>query len=156
MMGFSAGGHLASTVATHLDMGNPAAADPIDRLSARPDLLILGYPVITMTPPYAHQGSRQNLLGASPSPESIDLLSNEKQVTENTPPTFFFHTQDDAGVPVENSLLFAASLRRVKVPYELHIYETGRHGVGLAPNDPALSSWPQLLQNWLRARRYLN
>lgn len=156
IMGFSAGGHLASTAATHFDAGSAQASDPIERQSSRPDLLILGYPVVTLTDPYAHKGSRQNLLGQNPAPELIELLSNEKQVTDKTPPTFFFHTADDSGVPVENSLMFAAALRRAKVPYELHVYETGRHGVGLAKDNPALSTWPKLLENWLRAHGFLS
>ena len=97
-----------------------------------------------------------NLLGDNPSQELINLLSSEKQVTEKTPPTFIFHTEDDKGVPVENSLMFAAALRKAKVPYEMHIYETGRHGVGLAKDNPALSTWPKLLENWLRARKFIN
>src|SRR5262245_35794691 len=149
VMGFSAGGHLASTAATHFDLGDPKLSDPIDRLSSRPDVAILCYPVITMTDSHTHKGSAQNLLGARPLEEMIELMSNEKQVTGKTPPTFLFHTEDDAAVPVENSLLFASALRKAKVPYELHIYEHGRHGVGLAPNDPALSTWPKLLENWL-------
>ncbi|HKX30717.1 MAG TPA: alpha/beta hydrolase [Blastocatellia bacterium] len=156
IMGFSAGGHVASTAATHFDTGNPSATDPIEKLSARPDLLVLCYPVVTMTLPYAHSGSRQNLLGKEPSPELVDLMSNEKQVTEKTPPTFFFHTEDDKGVPVENSLYFAAALRKAKVPYEMHIYETGRHGVGLASDNPVLSNWPKQLEVWLRAHHFLN
>ena len=155
VMGFSAGGHLASTAATHFDAGKPEAGDPIERASSRPDLLILGYPVITMTEPFGHAGSRRNLLGETPSPDLIQLLSNEQQVTPQTPPTFFFHTEDDKGVPIENSLLFAAALRKAKVPYELHVYETGRHGVGLAKDNPALSTWPKLLENWLRARGFV-
>jgi acetyl esterase/lipase len=155
IMGFSAGGHVASTAATHFDGGNPNASDSVEKMSSRPDLLILCYPVITMTQPYAHMGSRQNLIGKEPSQELVDLVSNEKQVTEKTPPTFFFHTEDDKGVPVENSLVFAAALRKVKVPYELHIYETGRHGVGLAQNNPALATWPKLLENWLRAHGFV-
>jgi acetyl esterase/lipase len=155
IMGFSAGGHLASTAATHFDDGNPQSTDPIERAGSRPDLLILGYPVITMTEPYGHAGSRRNLLGESPSPELVTLLSNERQVTSLTPPTFFFHTQDDGGVPVENSLLFAAALRAARVPYELHAYEHGRHGVGLASGDPVLQTWPGLLANWLRAHRFV-
>lgn len=155
IMGFSAGGHLASTVATHFDTGNLNARDPIDRLSSRPDVAILCYPVITMTDPFAHKGSRQNLLGENPSQLLIDLMSNEKQVTEWTPPTFLFHTADDASVPVENSMMFASALRQKKVPHELHVYEHGRHGVGLAPNDPTLGTWPKLLENWLRARRFV-
>jgi acetyl esterase/lipase len=155
IMGFSAGGHLASTAATHFDSGNLNARDPIERLSSRPDVAILCYPVITMTDPFTHKGSRLNLLGENPSQLLIDLMSNEKQVTEWTPPTFLFHTADDSGVPVENSLMFAAALRQKKVPHELHVYEHGRHGVGLAQNEPALSTWPKLLENWLRARRFV-
>ncbi len=155
IMGFSAGGHLSSTAATHFDAGNPTASDPIERQSSRPDVAILCYPVITLTDPYAHAGSRKNLLGENPPQELIDFLSNEKQVTDKTPPTFLFHTDDDKAVPVENSLLFAAALRKAKVPYEMHIYETGRHGVGLAKDNPALSTWPKLLENWLRARGFL-
>jgi acetyl esterase/lipase len=156
IMGFSAGGHLASTAATHFDSGNPNATDSIEKQSSRPDLLILGYPVVTMTQTSTHSGSRQNLLGKEPSQELLDLMSNEKQVTEKTPPTFFFHTEDDKAVPVENSLLFAAALRKAKVPYELHVYQTGRHGVGLAQDNPALNTWPKLLENWLRAQGFLN
>jgi acetyl esterase/lipase len=155
IMGFSAGGHLASTAATHFDSGNPNAADPIEKQSSRPDLLILGYPVVTMAQTSTHSGSRQNLLGKEPSQELVDLMSNEKQVTEKTPPTFFFHTEDDKPVPVENSLLFAAALRKAKVPYELHVYQTGRHGVGLAQDNPALNTWPKLLENWLSAHGFL-
>jgi acetyl esterase/lipase len=154
IMGFSAGGHLASTAATHFDGGDPNASDPIEKMSSRPDLLVLCYPVVTMTDPFAHKGSRRNLLGENPSQQMIDLMSNEKQVTDKTPPAFFFHTEDDAGVPVENSLMFAAALRQKKVPYELHVYEHGRHGVGLAKNEPALATWPKLLENWLRARGF--
>jgi acetyl esterase/lipase len=115
---------------------------------------ILCYPVITLHPPFAHMGSRKNLLGENPAAELVDLMSNEKQVTAKTPPTFLFHTVDDAGVPVENSQMFADALRKNKVPYEMHLYEHGRHGVGLAKDDPALSTWPKLLENWLRARGF--
>src|SRR5581483_1143028 len=156
IMGFSAGGHLASTAATHFDDGNAQAEDPIERVSSRPDLAILCYPVITFTEPYLHRGSRDNLLGKNPDPALIELLSNEKQVTARTPPTFLFHTADDSGVPVENSLMFAEACRRNKVPVELHVYETGRHGVGLAQDNPVLKTWPEMLANWLRARGFLN
>jgi acetyl esterase/lipase len=155
VMGFSAGGHLASTAATHFNDGNPQSSDPIERVSSRPDLAILCYPVITLDGPATHRGSRQHLLGENPPTELVNLMSNEKQVTSRTPPTFFFHTQDDIAVPVENSLLFAAALRREQVPYELHVYEKGRHGVGLAQDNPALATWPKLLENWLRARNFL-
>jgi acetyl esterase/lipase len=156
IMGFSAGGHLASTAATQFTVGDPNASDPVEKLSSRPDLLILCYPVITMTDPFAHKGSRLNLLGENPPGQLIDLMSNEKQVIDQTPPTFLFHTGDDPVVPVENSLMFALALRKKKVPYELHVYEHGRHGVGLASGDPALSTWPKLLENWLRARGFVN
>ncbi|HEU0179707.1 MAG TPA: alpha/beta hydrolase [Blastocatellia bacterium] len=156
IMGFSAGGHLASTAATHFTVGDPNSSDPIEKLSSRPDLAILCYPVITMTEPFVHKGSRKNLLGENPPEQLIDLMSNEKQVTEQTPPTFLFHTGDDPVVPVENSLMFALALRKKKVSYEMHIYEHGRHGVGLAPGDPALSTWPKLLENWLRARGFVS
>src|SRR4051794_29675065 len=132
VMGSSAGGHLASTILTHFDAGQPDAEDPIDRVSSRPDLGVLCYPVITMGE-FTHGGSKKNLLGENPAPELVDLLSNEKQVTKETPPTFIFHTAADAGVPVENALLFAEALRRNKVPFDLHIYEKGGHGMGLGP-----------------------
>lgn len=149
IMGFSAGGHLASTAATHFDDGQADASDPIDRAGCRPDFLILGYPVITMTLPYTHQGSRNNLLGKEPDEKLVELLSNEKQVTAKTPPTFLFHTDADKAVVPENSVLFYMALRKAKVPAELHVYEKGPHGVGLAQKDPALSSWPERLERWL-------
>ncbi len=155
IMGSSAGGHLTATAATHFDDGDKNSADPIDRVSSRPDVAILCYPVITMREDFTHKGSRKNLLGTNPDPKLADLMSNEKQVTEKTPPTFIFHTMDDASVMVENSLLFAEGLRKNKVPYEMHIYEHGRHGVGLAPYDNALNTWPKLLENWLRARGFI-
>ena len=152
VLGFSAGGHLAATAATHFDAGVETAANPIDRASSRPDFAILAYPVITMRPPFAHAGSRTNLLGTAPSRRMVDSLSNERQVTSRTPPTFIFHTADDNAVPVENAELFADALRRAHVPVELHVFEHGAHGVGLAPNDPVLSQWPVLAAAWMRAR----
>lgn len=148
--GFSAGGHLASTLATHFDEGNPEAGDPIDRQSCRPDFAILCYPVITLKEPFVHRGSRRNLLGESADPALVESLSNETQVTERTPPTFLMHTWEDSPVPPENSILFYSALRKAKVPAELHIYEKGPHGVGLAQKDPVLSSWPERLADWLR------
>lgn len=155
IMGFSAGGHLASTAATHFDKGNPTASDPIDRQPSRPDFAVLGYPVISFTTDYTHQGSKRNLLGENPDPKLVELLSNELQVTAETPPTFLFHTNEDTGVPPENSVLFYLALRKAGVPAELHIYERGRHGVGLAPTDKVLSSWPARLADWLYSRGYL-
>lgn len=156
VMGFSAGGHLASTVATHFDRGQSAASDPIDQASCRPDFAILCYPVIALSTPYAHLGSKRNLLGNEPSQELVDSLSNEKMITRDTPPTFLFHTNEDAGVPSENSVLFYLGLRAAKVPAELHIYERGRHGVGLAPMDPILSTWSGRLADWLKVRGLLD
>lgn len=156
IMGSSAGGHLTATMATHFDDGDKNASDPIDRNSSRPDVAILCYPVITMTnEAFVHKGSRKNLLGENPDPKLVELMSNEKQVTDKTPPTFIFHTMDDAAVAVENSILFAEALRKNKVPYEMHIYEHGRHGVGLAPYDNSLNTWPKLLENWLRLRGFI-
>ena len=124
--------------------------DPIERQSSRPDFMILAYPVITFTEPYAHQSSRDALLGKDPDPALIDLLSNEKQVTKETPPTFLFHTTEDKTVPVENSVIFYLALRKAGVPAEMHIYQKGNHGAGLAQNDPVLKSWPDLLAAWLK------
>lgn len=150
--GFSAGGHLASTAGTHFDAGKPDAEDPIERQSCRPDFLILAYPVITLKPPYAHMGSRNNLLGKDADPKLVDELSNDERVTAQTPPTFLFHTDADRGVLPENSILFYRALKKHKVPAELHIYEKGNHGVGLAPNDAVLSTWPDRLADWLKRR----
>jgi acetyl esterase/lipase len=155
LMGFSAGGHLASTAATHFDSGKADAADPIDRVSSRPDFLILGYPVISFDPAIAHAGSVKNLLGDSPDPALIEDLSNDLRVTAQAPPTFLFHTTNDNVVPVENSVRFYLALRKAKVPAEMHIFENGPHGVGMALSDPALSVWPSLLMNWMRARGLL-
>lgn len=155
VMGFSAGGHLASTAATHFDDGAPTAADPIDRLSCRPDFAILCYPVISFTTEYVHAGSRRNLLGENPDPELVRLMSNELQVTADTPPTFLFHTGADTGVPPENSIMFYMALRKFKIPAEMHIYEPGKHGVGLATADPILGTWPARMVDWLKTRQII-
>jgi acetyl esterase/lipase len=156
MMGFSAGGHLTSTAETHFDAGNPQAADPIDRVSSRPDFAVLGYPVISFTAPFTHRGSEQALLGDSPDPKLLAYLSNETQVTSQTPPTFIFSTSEDTGVPSENSVAFYLALHKAGVPAELHIFQHGPHGVGLDLGDPALGEWPKLLINWLRGLGMLN
>jgi len=151
--GFSAGGHLASSVGTHF--ANPdSQAGPIDGQSARPDFLILSYPVISMLDPYAHLGSRRNLLGDKPDPALAQLMSNELQVTSQTPPTFLFHTTEDQVVPVENSINFYLALKKAGVPAEMHIYLKGRHGVGLAAADPILSTWPEHLSAWLKVQGF--
>ena len=155
MVGFSAGGHLASTAGTHFDRGNAGAADPIDQAGSRPDFLVLGYPVISFQPAIVHAGSLRNLLGENPDPKLVEGLSNELQVTAETPPTFLFHTTTDQAVPVENSVLFYLALRKAGVPAELHVFANGPHGVGLALSDPALSEWPAALANWLRGRGLL-
>jgi acetyl esterase/lipase len=151
-MGFSAGGHLASTVATRFDGGRPSASDPVERLSSRPDFAILAYPVIFMTAEYAHKGSVTSLLGEHPDPELALEMSSELHVTRETPPTFLFTTSADTTVPPQNSVAFYMALHNAGVPAELHVFEAGPHGVGLALGDPALGEWSVLLRNWLRAR----
>lgn len=153
--GFSAGGHLASTAATHFDAGDPNAADPIDRAGSRPDFAILAYAVISLNSEYAHAGSRTNLLGKTPDPKLVDEFSNDQRVTPQTPPTFLFHTSADTAVPAENSVRFYLALRKAGVPAEMHIFQNGPHGVGLAPTDATLSAWSGLLANWLRERGLL-
>lgn len=157
IMGSSAGGHLASTLLTHFDAGNPEAPDPVDRRSSRPDLGILCYPVITLGE-FTHQGSKKNLLGDSPDPGLVELLSNEKQVTRETPPTFLWHTWEDQAVAVENSLQFAAALRRAGVPFDLHVYQQGKHGIGLQSRPPEFNGvhpWAKDLLFWLQAQGFL-
>jgi len=144
-----AGGHLASTAGTHFDDGKADAEDSIDKVSCRPDFLILCYPVVTLEPPYAHMG------GKDADAKLVESLCNEKQVTDKTPPTFLFHTDADRGVVPENSMLFYLALKKAKVPAELHIYEKGNHGVGLAPGDPILKTWPDRLNGWLETRGLL-
>jgi len=155
VLGFSAGGHLASTAATHFDDGDPAASDPVDKVSSRPDLAVLIYPVITMSDPFTHRGSRQNLLGDHPDAALVEKMSNEKQVTEKTPPSFLVHGADDAVVPLENALMYVSACRKAHVPVELHVYEHGPHGFGLGGADPVLSTWPGLCAKWLERRGFL-
>ncbi len=157
--GFSAGGHLASSAATLFDDpdGVPKGSkDPIDKESGRPDFAILTYPVIQMAGPLMHVGSQKALLGDTPPAALAEKMSTERQVTARTPPTFLFHTTTDKAVPVENAVSFYLALRKAGVPGELHVYEQGPHGVGLAPNDPVLSTWPQRLEDWLRVRGILS
>ena len=156
IIGSSAGGHLASTLLTHFDAGKPDDADIIERQSSRPDIGILCYPVITMGE-QTHQGSKNNLLGKDPSPELVRLLSNELQVTPETPPCFLFHTFEDTAVPVENSLRFAAALRKAGVPFDLHIYQKGRHGIGLGDKPPFahIHPWANDCLFWLKERGFV-
>jgi acetyl esterase/lipase len=155
IMGFSAGGHLASSASTHFDAGSPGSADPIDRVSSRPDFAVLGYPVISFVEAWTHQGSKTSLLGDNPDPALARSLSSELQVTDKTPPTFIYHTNADTVVPVENSVAYFLALRKAGVPAELHVFKEGRHGTGLGMQDPALSEWPTLLANWLRVSGFL-
>lgn len=155
VMGFSAGGHLASTTATHFDSGNPQASDPIERASSRPDFAVLAYPVISFAAEYAHQGSRTNLLGDNPKPELVRELSGELNVSAQTPPTFLFSSSTDTGVTPENSVGFYLALHKAGVPAELHIFENAPHGVGLDLNDPAVGEWSTLLLHWFRERKLL-
>jgi acetyl esterase/lipase len=160
MMGFSAGGHLTATAGTHFDAGNASAADPIDRVSCRPDFLILAYPVISFQASTlgttdvlrANGSSGRNLLGDNPDPKLLDELSDELQVTAQTPPTFLYHSTADQTVPVASSVAFYLALHKAGVPAELHTFENGAHGGGLILGDPARGIWPTLLLNWMRGR----
>ena len=150
IMGFSAGGHLASTLGTHFDNGDPNATDSVERQSSRPDFMVLIYPVITMSKPIMHKGSRNRLIGENADSSLAKLYSNELQVTKETPPTFLLHSTDDKTVPVENSLLFYDALKDNGVPVEMHIYPKGGHGFGLALDKGYLANWSDLLVDWLR------
>ena len=156
IMGSSAGGHLAATLLTHFDSGDTNSSDVIERQNSRPDLGILCYPVITMGE-FAHQGSKENLLGKKPSPELVTLLSNELQVTTNTPPCFLWATFEDKTVPVENTLMFAGALRKNHVPFDLHIYQKGRHGLGLDNKPPFAHPhpWANDCLFWLKAQGFV-
>ena len=153
ILGFSAGGHLTTTAMTHFDAGNAASPDPVERHSSRPDAGIPCYAVISFGP-FGHKGSANNLLGPDAPQALRDSLSNETQVTPQTPPAFLWHTADDGGVPVENSLLFAQALSRCKVPFALHVFPHGRHGVGLGTELPDVAVWPELCAGWLKARGF--
>ena len=152
MWGFSAGGHLAASAGTLFDQGPPADADAIDKESARPDFLVLAYAVITTDPSFAYKGLVKYLLGDTPDPALVEKMSVEKRVTARTPPTFLFQTTDDQTVPVMNSVVFYSALVANKVPAEMHLYQHGPHGAGLAPGFPDLKGWPELLATWMRAR----
>ena len=154
MWGFSAGGHLAATAGTHFDAGDATSTDAIERQSSRPDFLVLAYPVITMEDPYVHKGSRLYLLGEDPTQAEMEAMSAELHVTAQTPPTFLFATTDDRTVPVMNSVLFYEALVKAGVPAEMHLFQHGAHGSGLATANPQLSVWPDLLIKWMRERGY--
>lgn len=157
IIGSSAGGHLASTLLTHWDAGNTNASDAVEQQSSRPDLAVLCYPVVTLTDPFTHKGSRANLLGTNPPPELVQELSAELQVAKNSPPCFIWSTEEDKTVPVENSLQLAAALRRAGVRFDLHIYERGGHGIGLGNKkfDAAnFHPWTRDCEFWLRERKF--
>ena len=158
IIGSSAGGHLASTLLTHWDNGQAGSADKIERQSSRPDLVILCYPVVTLRDPFTHKGSRANLLGTNPPTNLVDELSAELQVTKTSPPCFIWHTYEDQTVPVENSLQLAAALRRVGVPFDLHIYQNGGHGMGLGSRDGDPSKrhpWTHDCEFWLKEKGFV-
>ena len=154
MFGFSAGGHLTASAGTKFDAGSAAASDPIERQGSRPDFMILAYPVITMIEPQAHAMSKLNLLGENPDPALVQAMSMELQVTKDTPPAFIFVTTEDKTVPVLNSVVFYEALVKAGVPAEMHIFQHGAHGAGLAAKNPQLSVWTELLIKWMRERGY--
>jgi acetyl esterase/lipase len=153
--GFSAGGHLVGMLGTHFDDGNPNAADPIDRVSDRPDFVISSYGGLTLQPGVARPGAMGPLMGDNPSPELMDELSPDKHVTPGTPPYFLYATTPDQKVPVLSTVAFYSALVRAGVPAEMHIFETGPHGTALGQSNPELAEWPTLLENWLRLNGWI-
>jgi acetyl esterase/lipase len=156
VMGSSAGGHLAATAGTLYEHPLGRTGAELDKVSARPDFLMLMYPVIAMDGPAVHAGSRKALLGASPKAADVDLMSPERQVTPQTPPTLLIHTQADGAVPVENSILFYQALTRHKVPAEMYLFEQGSHGMGMRDGLGTASSWPRRAEEWLKMRGLLD
>jgi acetyl esterase/lipase len=161
IMGFSAGGHLASTATTHFDVGGLKNDDNVEKESCRPDFAILAYPVISFDDAVTHKGTKNNLIGPKPDASLIDMYSNEKRVTKETPPVFIFQTSADTAVPAENAVRFYLACKKAGVPVELHIYEKGRHGVGLG-RDPkwtggekSVETWPDRLADWMKSRGLL-
>ncbi len=149
VLGFSAGGHLAVSASEHFDYGRPGG-DEIDAVSSRPDASIYCYAVCTLERPYTHEGTRINLLGKDASEELVRQMSGPRSVRDDMPPTFIWHTFEDAAVPVQNSLLMAMALREKKIPVEMHIYPHGHHGLGLAESVPHTAKWAEALCDWLR------
>jgi acetyl esterase/lipase len=155
IMGFSAGGHLVSTVLTRFDFGDPNNADPIEHASSRPDYGILAYPVILFGQPGTHKGSEKNLLGESPDPKLVESFQSDLNVTKDTPPTFLFHTLEDKGVVPQNSVAFFAAMLRNGVSGELHVFEKGSHGKGLAKTIQGTSEWPNVCRRWLEGKQFV-
>jgi acetyl esterase/lipase len=156
ILGFSAGGHLASTAATHFDESFNEPTDEIDSVSPRPDFAVLIYPLISFSEPFTHSGSRRNLLGTEPDPALVERMSNDRQVTARTPPAFLIHTWEDSGVPPENSIAFYLALRKAGVPAEMHVFLRGPHGFGLGENRGAVSAWPRLCEEWMAESGFLS
>jgi acetyl esterase/lipase len=152
ILGFSAGGHLASSAAVHYNEGQEDAIDPVERYSSKPNVQVLCYPVITFGEQYVHQGSMRNLLGEEPEEALREHLSSEKHVTEDTAPAFIWHTADDRGVVPENSMIHTMALLAKKVPTELHVFEHGRHGLGILNEIPDVLVWTELCERWLIRR----
>jgi acetyl esterase/lipase len=155
MWGFSAGGHLVGMMGTHFDDGDAEAADPVDRVSDRPDFVISSYGGLTLQLGVAKPNAMESLMGDHPSPELKDELSPDKHVTARTPPYFLYATTPDQAVPVLSSVVFYTALVRAGVPAEMHIFQEGPHGTALGQSDPALSAWPELLENWLRLNGWI-
>jgi acetyl esterase/lipase len=153
--GFSAGGHIASVLATLFDNGVPASPDPVEHAGDRPDFVILAYPVISMKPEIGHAASLQNLLGPMPEPALVALLSAEDHITPTSPPAFVFTTNDDDVVPSQNSMLYVAACQRAGVSVEFHMFEHGHHGVDLANNLPPLHLWTLLLESWMQQNQWM-
>ena len=150
--GSSAGGHLASTAGTHFDLGKPDSADPIEKFSCRPDFMLLLYPVITFDEEFGHMGSRTNLIGPGNKWELVQRYSNELQVTAQTPPTFLILADDDTTVPPRNSIEFYLSLKKYKIPAEIHIFRNGGHGFGMNKKNLPVDQWPNLFAQWMKAQ----
>jgi acetyl esterase/lipase len=155
MLGGSAGGHVAASAGTLFDSPEGRTGSPMDQVSGRPDFLVLIFPVLTMRDPHAHAFSRANLLGANPPSALIDLLSLESRVTKDTPPTFLVHSSADDTVPVENSLMYYAAMRKAGAPIELHLYPVGPHGSGMSSEFGPISLWPGLCEAWMRFNHWL-
>lgn len=156
ILGFSAGGHLTASTGVLHEGGDPAAQDPIDQVSARPDFMVPVYPVVTMQDDYTHKGSRKNLLGENPDPVLVERYSLERQVTADTPPAFLVHTTDDQVVPVENTIQLYLALHKAGVPVEMHVYEKGAHGLGLGGGNPEFATWPGHFIDWLKVHGLLS
>lgn len=154
IIGFSAGGHLASTVGTIIKPADKKSKIALEQWSSRPSFMLLIYPVISLSSKYAHRGSAENLLGKNPEFSLLDSLSTQNRVTAQTPPTFLVHSTDDNAVPPENSVMFFEALRKENIPSTLHIYDHGGHGYGMAPKDPVLNTWPLLTVKWLERQGY--